>query len=461
MSQVPLPYPFAADFEAAVVLHLCQNAPFFTRFGPHLDPTRFNATPARVLATAAVTFGRAHGWRGPASLVIVSQLLAAQHREGKLTLDDLSAAGDYIEDALATLPDYDTVAAMLADELRNLVTKEALSDAVAATAAGKEDAQQRAVDTLVAARTIGSTEAAPVWTTLELDDARCIKPPERLSTGIVLVDALLKGGPERGTMTVWSAKSGMGKSMALNTVAAVAVARGHTTLVVSTEMTKRRWAPRFYGALYDVPYRELELPNSPASVALARRTKRAQDERLWHHPAFLFIGAGRTASDFVSAVRAWEKTTGQFASVVVLDYMDDLVGDGVPKRNKRGDTASHKSDDEMAKFLQLWAENEDRWLHTAAQPQRLGGKEFANKDVTLDNIAGGMGKVRRADLLITMRRVELEDTQEGTYLRFFIAKDRHNGAAELSTDPVLVDWSKARSTTVPPFDWSATNGPMG
>jgi len=342
--------------------------------------------------------------------------------------------------------------------LRRTVEIDGVNAAAVALAGNGNAALDAAKDMLVDASNIGNEDIAPKWS--PMDGAAVLgmsgaSPSPRLSLGIEELDALIGGGPERGTMTMVSAKSGHGKSMLLSTITAVATAARHTALVISTEMTKARWMPRFMGALLDVPYRDLADPNSVAYRIAAQRAARVDREKLWNWPGFLYAGAGRTATDIVNMVRQWEKDNATRADVVVLDYLDDIEGDGVPRRKGKssGPTQSYKADDNAAKFLQQWAESEDRWLFTAAQPQRRNGKEYVNKDIGGDDLSGGMGKIRRSDLCITARKVEVEDAQ-GLFVRYYFAKDRHNGAQETGTDPIPVDWSRGRSSIVPPFDWS-------
>lgn len=453
-----LPYPLAADFESAVVMHLCFTPTFYQKFATYLVADRFNALPARQLAALALNYGQ-HSDRGPGHLTVVSQQLANMRRDGKLTDVELGAISDYIEDALMAMPDHDVVATAFAPVLRRTVEIDGINAAAAALASPGSAALEAAKDTIAGASNIGAEEIAPKWSPMDgaaMLGMHSAGSAPRLPFGIEELDALIGGGPERGTMTIVSAKSGHGKSMMLSTVAAASTVRRLVTLIISTEMTKKRWMPRFMGAILDVPYRDLDDSNTVAYKLAAKRTARVDREKLWNWPDFLYAGAGRTATDIVAMTREWEKDNGTRVDVLILDYLDDIEGDGVVRRKGKnsGPTQSHKADDNAAKFLQQWAENEDRWLFTAVQPQRRSGKEYANKDIGGDDLSGGMGKVRRSDLCITARKVEVEETP-GVFVRYYFAKDRHNGAQEQGTDPIPVDWSRGRSSVVPPFDWSA------
>ena len=197
------PYPFDTDFEHALVVALASVPEVWDRIGGYLEVDALSGgknAPPRLLARAAREIWRDTGC-GPTSNTIVMQRVRFMYNDGKITIDQLNNAIDYLSGFDGELPTTDQIVSEVARELKQRMHHDAMLQMHEVYAGNRRSEDVRA--TLERADSIGKAGAV-VMDPWVIGDGIEITPREwlwrgRLPAGeLALIEGL--GGLGKGTV---------------------------------------------------------------------------------------------------------------------------------------------------------------------------------------------------------------------------------------------------------------------
>lgn len=226
-----------------------------------------------------------------------------------------------------------------------------------------------------------------------------------VASGWGVLDKVLNGGWERGTLSTFIAPTGAGKSMFLVNCGASALENGLNVLYVTLEMADFKIGLRF-----DSYYSGVEINSIPQF-----KDKVEQMSRERAHGR-LFIKEFGTKQASVQTIRSYiqrlQSTKDFTPDVLVLDYADLLRG-GRGYADKRFELEGNYED------LRGLAQEFNMVVLTADQTNRSG---LDMEIVSIGQIGESYAKATVCDLIMTVSRT-MEDKQRNTG-RLFVAKSR-------------------------------------
>lgn len=430
----PPPYAFEDDIEQAVVLACCGEPRFYKAIGAALDPDRLRNPSAKMLVAAAHAI--AHKTSQPPSWPsLATQHLATLMSQGKVTLDQLEDAKDYMLAALE-LPAVSTeeLIASIVPIVQRVKHKEAIVEALDGFKNNLSPA-----DTAAAFESVAKLGKSAVTTVQMIEDITGAadffsdKEEEKLRFGVQELDDAIEGGLEKQALGLIVGGSGAGKSMALAHASVEALLDGNDVLYVSLELSVNRVTQRLTRNLLDLTKREIR-----GDVAFAQK-------RLALVYATPTIGrfAVAYAEPLVTSPKdirkiiedSMRQNPGFNPNVFVVDFMDKLRVN--PKASLYEDMLA------VADGLRTLAVDFDGWTWTASQSDR---KSTNRPWLDLDAVADSMNKIRSADLVIAVGRTE-EDKQQDL-IRFSIPKRREGEGAHTRVGPIAWDPEHGRIAVV-------------
>ncbi len=431
------PYNLDANFERALVTMLCCRPKMYGKVVRHLDEDSFGLEPSKLALAAALEIWRDNNRTGPESLLIVTQRLRAWMSTGKITRDQVVAVSDMFDAAMdAGLPSERSLVAEMKPLLVRRAEREGIETALSefnkkdgdVTVGLKRIQQVRDLDKVDEEQ---GTRLGP----RSFEELEAIKELQRLRTGVLELDDALGGGTKRGTLCVYMAGSGVGKSMALVQTACAAALQNFRVAYATLELPKHIIMARL----------KAHLTGIPIDVILADPKGCGAEQRINKFLAWQGFG-GIDVREFtpkmtrVQELQAWikelEDKDGEPIDVLVVDYGDKL---GATTRAAKDDS-TYQSQGEAYEGLYIFARDEKRWVITASQGQR--NKDKGDKKLDMDDVADSMHKVRTADYLIS-----LNARDDDTTVLWFVAKNRL-GMSRMSVGPLPCDFECARIAPV-------------
>lgn len=432
------PYNFAPSFEAKLVTMMCVRPKLFARFS-ELDPAGLGREEARRALEAARAIEKDVG-RGPDDVSLVLQRLRRWMNEGRVTLDEIQETADMfdaVEDA--GLPAEDLVVAEAAPVLKRRIEKEALDEAMQEY--GKKGGDvAKALVRLAKAQRVGEQEVSvgALLGPASFDQMHALSKVRRLKTGIMELDDGLSGGPMRGTLSVWVAPSGGGKSMGLVQCATAAARQGFHVGYATLELPEPIINSRLIANLTGVPIDEIIA--DPYGCGAMEALDQYQAEAGFGRVAVReFTPKVTTVADLIAWADQSEQEWGQRMDVLVVDYGDKLKARGLSDRAQEN---TYQAQGSVYDEMFISARDTKRWLWTASQTQRKDPNAKKGKVSKADDISDSIAKIRHSDLVITVNSAE-------DMVTFFIAKNRL-GKGEFSVGPLPIDYYCAR--LAPPTD---------
>lgn len=215
-----------------------------------------------------------------------------------------------------------------------------------------------------------------------------------LSTGWPSLDAAVKGFPRGGLIFV-TAPSGVGKSLMMCNIAVQQMLRGHNVLYVTLEMSDVDIGRRMLALMNDVANDNLDDENNIVEIDL--KIKKLKSTINNGEIVISRMTEGKTTVDEIDdLVRSFE---GEIKfDFIIVDYLDLLVAPGY----SGGDNLAQR-DENLSINLHGLAFEHNAVVVTASQlnreaiPVNEAGNVYAH-----NHIAGGLGKIRTADLVIGM-----------------------------------------------------------
>lgn len=208
-----------------------------------------------------------------------------------------------------------------------------------------------------------------------------------ISTGWKSIDSILYGGFERGTLNIFAAPSGHGKSLFLQNIALNWALAGFNVVYVSLELSEKLCSMRLDSMLTQFSTRELFKNIDDVSLKLGMISKKAGNLQIVQLPN------GITVNDLKAYMKEYQIQTGIKVDAVLVDYLDLMS----PASQKVSLDNVFMKDKLVSEELRNFAIETDYLFATASQINR-GGLDEA--EYGMGNVAGGLSKVYTADNVI-------------------------------------------------------------
>lgn len=425
-------YELHPDFENLVVYFAAANRDFWSAIGRHLETDLFSGPLAKPIVEAARLVAK--DGVASSSPTIVLQRLQAKVVEGKLTQDTLLACSDFFDKCEDDgLPAVELVIQEMLPVIRSRLQSKAILAAHGDFAKGGDMAVTRGL--LDQAQKLGQVDVTASYN-VKASGFHIISNASdvvRIPTGIPDLDIALGGGATRGSLGVWLADTGGGKSIALIHGAAEVMRQqmfcGFVTLELPADMQSARLLANLTGVDF-----ELIMLNDVWRAEAERRFTLISSQ-LGHCELAEFSPQGTTVDDILEWVNETEEKYGVPMSSLFVDYADDLVSPSV-----RADNLYLAMRDVYGGLRKKIAHPKKMVVWTASQATRPKDKKAI---LGVGNVADSMHKMRAADLGISINHDD-----ESQLMSLFLAKNR-TGKSKFLVGPLVPDFAKGRLCTLP------------
>jgi len=411
-------------FERAMVTRACSHPKFFGRTAYEVNPALLpNETAKLALEAARAIFHDTKG--GPETLLMVIQRLNTWRYEGKITQEKVIAVSDYFDEALdAGLNSVESIEAELIPMLKRRIDKQVAL--AAADAYGKKQEFDNVVSLIDRKNRLGINDQnmgirLGSQSFKAMDSLRALV---RLPTGVEDLDAFLDGGVPRGSLLVWVAGPGGGKSMALSHSASHSLRCGLHVAYATLELPEAVVAARVKSNLTGLPINAILQGGQDKARELLERI-----DKLGTFTVKEFTPHATSIKDITDWVKSLEDDVGAPVDKLQIDYLDKCVS-FVTKGQAGNDYISMR---EVYERARIYGHENKKVVESASQSQ--GRSEKKSKKIDLEHTADSMHKVRVADIVITNNYDE--DSGE---MGFWVAKHR-TGNSRKMVGPLPTDFS--------------------
>lgn len=361
--------------------------------------------------------------RGPSDSSMVIQRLRRFRDEGKVTLEEIRAVVELLDDAEEEgLPPDDEVIAEVAPILKRRAQQSAVRKAI--TAHGKDSDLTEVANEILDAQRIGQVDTSQGTRigTDSFEAIRVLRRMQRLPIGIDQLDLQLSGGLARKALGVIVGGAGDGKSMMLSHIAAQCMYDGLSVVYATLEIPEGEVLARIKANLTDMTIDEIT--SGDGEQECMRRLAYLANRQFDFRPG-LGLGITKEFSPFTTTVhdiRTWldncEAQEGRPIDVLIVDYADRM---GAPKES--GDYNAQKV---IYEGLRNVIDERGIFGWTACQATRSSDKSRRHD---LNDMADSMHKGRIADLVITLNL-----SKDGDEIEYYVAKHR-TGKSRFSIGP--------------------------
>lgn len=424
------PYGLHPMFET-IVAELSSSRPsFWGRVGHEIDPERIsNKTAALFLRACKAIASDGHP---PSTPILVLQRINSWHEQGKVDRKQLRAAQRLCEAALedASAFNEEEIIAELAPKLRHDLEKKALE--MGMDAFGKHGDQEQTSKLLARAKRIGLSNVSTGTrvTAAGVPQMAARTSMERISTGIDELDLEIGGGVKRGTMTIVTGSTGVGKSFFLDHFVANAISSKEPSAIATLELNEDDHYSRIVGNLTDLPYMDVVTYEEVTELANSRMMDLEQDGMLAFCSLKYFTPGAATVADIEEWLKAEEMMSGIRFTVLGVDYAS-LLAAAKPK-------ARHEELGDIAKDLRAMAVRRNLWLVSPNQANAEGMDPKKTKTLQNHHSADSKAIPKNADLHITMN-----PRDDDTAILYHVAKHRH-GKQHGDAGPIPHDFDRGR-----------------
>jgi len=413
-----------AAFERAVVTLACCRPKFFGRTAFEVNPALLSSETAKLAMEAARAIFH-DTKQGPESLLMVIQRLQTWRYEGKVTQEKVALVSDLFDDALdAGLASVEAIEAELLPILKRRIDKQVAL--AAADAYGKKQDFDNVVSLIDRKARLGINDSnmgirLGRQSFKAMDELRQLV---RIPTGIDDLDVFLDGGCPRGSLLVWIAGPGGGKSMALSHSSATSLRQGMHCAYATLELPEAVVAARIKSNLTGLPINSILQGGQDKAKELLERI-----DKLGTLTIKEFTPHATSIEDIAEWVKSVEDDVGYAVDKLSIDYLDKCVSFAT-KTQAGNDYISMR---EVYEKARIYGVDHKNVVETASQSQ--GRSEKKSKKIDLEHTADSMHKVRVADIVITNNYDE--DSGE---MGFWVAKHR-TGNSRRMIGPLPTDFS--------------------
>lgn len=254
-----------------------------------------------------------------------------------------------------------------------------------------------------------------------------------ISTGWKSIDAILYGGFERGTLNIFAAPSGHGKSLFLQNIALNWALAGFNVVYVSLELSEKLVSMRLDSMLVGIGTRELFKNINDVSLKLGIISKKAGNLQVVQLPN------GITVNDLKAYMKEYQIQTGIKVDAVLVDYLDLMM----PATQKVSLENVFTKDKLVSEELRNFAIETDYLFATASQINRGGLDET---EYGMSGIAGGISKIYTSDNAIGIHASRAMKERGRIQIEFM--KTRSSGGEGKKVD-LQYDQTSMRITDLP------------
>jgi hypothetical protein len=225
-------------------------------------------------------------------------------------------------------------------------------------------------------------------------------PEDTFPTGYPWLDKVI-GGWLKGTLNIFVAGTGVGKSTALVNLASKVIESGKNTAYVSNELSEKQLAKKFAVNLFNITMREyFEYSQDPEKMRIEI------EDFLTKQRGRYFIKKYSNGSTTVAEIKNYllgiEKKEGIKLEVVVVDYISNIrAAKGLKTEN------SYEREAGIAKELIAMAEENDWVVLSAIQYNRTGIVKPG-----IENISNSMGVPFVASNVFSLEQKKTENLEE-------------------------------------------------
>lgn len=239
------------------------------------------------------------------------------------------------------------------------------------------------------------------------------EPEKAISTGIQKIDAKLNGGLKGGRLYVIGARTGVGKSALMCSMATAAIKKGVLVLYVSLEMGARENVARMIASVSGVSLGRI---NNRPTLSDGDHGAIIESCALLPGDNFRFSTRARTPEDIRRAALKMRAQGG--IDMIVVDYVQLLQPD--IKASSRVEAIGA-----ITRALKLLAMEIDVPVLSAAQVNRAGAQSGGAPRLSDLRESGSIEQ--DADVVFLMHREDGQERQEKKRVSIAIAKNRQGG----------------------------------
>ncbi|MBQ2990901.1 MAG: AAA family ATPase [Clostridia bacterium] len=236
------------------------------------------------------------------------------------------------------------------------------------------------------------------------------EPEKAISTGLSKIDACLSGGLKGGRLYVIGARTGVGKSALMCSMATAAIKKGEKVLYISLEMGARENVARMIASVSGVSLGRI---NNRPTLSDGDHGAIIESCALLPGDNFRFSTRARTPEDIRRAALKMRAQTG--VDMVVVDYLQLLQPD--IKASSRVEAIGA-----ITRALKLLAMELDIPVLSAAQVNRAGAQ--GGGAPRLSDLRESGSIEQDADVVFLMHREDGQESEECKKVDIFIAKNR-------------------------------------
>lgn len=206
----------------------------------------------------------------------------------------------------------------------------------------------------------------------------------QISTGWRTLDYPLFGGVNRGELSIFTAGSGVGKSLFLANLGVNWAVAGLNVIYLTFELSEELVSLRIDSMITGIPSRDIFKNIDGVEVKVKLIGKKSGSLQIKYMPT------GKSANDLRSYLKEYEVRTGIKTDVLLVDYLDLMYP--INKKISAGDLFI--KDKYVSEELRNLAMEKNCVLVSAAQLNRSSVEEV---EFDHSHIAGGISKIQTAD----------------------------------------------------------------
>ena len=245
-----------------------------------------------------------------------------------------------------------------------------------------------------------------------------------ISTGYPELDVALGGGINRQELNIFSANSGVGKSIVMSNIAVNCVLAGYNVVYITLELSEDVVSKRFDGMFTGISQREILQNINEVSAKVTDIGAKCGTLYVKRMPETI------TSANHIRAyLKEFELLNGFAPDILIIDYLDIMASN-----SKISAENLFVKDKYIAEEVRSIGADFNLTIISASQQNR-GAVGSQAGDVSQANIAGGISKVNTADNLISIIQTD-QLKAAGNYMLKML-KTRNSGGVGTV---ILLDW---------------------